>query len=95
MPHTQNQEATEASTHLTHHDGEGENPHKVVDELKYDFKEVGGVRQAADGDQALHRKVVTADVAAERPSGSDRERNRAHVADWRRVGGANLLPLPL
>lgn len=58
--------------HLSHHDGEGENANKVVDELENNFKEGGGVRQPADGDQALHRKVVTADVAEERSNGKNR-----------------------
>lgn len=52
--------------HLSHHDGEGENSDKVVDELENNFKQGGGVWQPADGDQALHCKVVTADVAEER-----------------------------
>lgn len=51
--------------HLSHHDREGENSNKVVDELEHDLKQGGGVGQPPDGDQALHRKVVTADVTGE------------------------------
>lgn len=48
--------------YLSDHDGEGEDSDKVVDELKDDLEEGGRVRQASDGDQRLHSKVVTADV---------------------------------
>lgn len=52
-------------SHLTDHDGERKDADKVVDELEADLEDGGGIRQAADGDQRLHRKVVAADVAAE------------------------------
>lgn len=49
-------------TDLTNHDGEREDPNKIVDELEADLKDGGGVRQTSDGDQGLHSEVVTADV---------------------------------
>lgn len=52
--------------YLSNHDGEGEDSNKVVDELKDDLKQGGGVRQTTDGDQGLHRKVVTANVTEQR-----------------------------
>lgn len=50
-------------THLANHDGEDKNPNKVIDELKHNLKEGCGVRQAPNGDQSLHCKVIAADVA--------------------------------
>lgn len=38
------------TTHLANHDGEGKYSYKVVDELKDDLKEVGGIWQTSDGD---------------------------------------------
>ena len=59
------------TTHLANHDGEGKHSHKVVDELKDDLEEVGGIRQTADGDEGLHRKVVATDIS-ERGGGGER-----------------------
>lgn len=53
--------------YLSHHDREGKDSNKVVDELKNNLKEGGGVWQTTNGDQTLHRKVVTPDVTEERP----------------------------
>lgn len=72
------------STHLSDHDGEGKDADKVVDELKDDLKEGGRVRQAADGDQCLHSKVVAADVT----EGSAGERDE--VQGLARGGGGIL-----
>lgn len=70
--------------HLSHHDGEGEHANKVVDELEDDLEQRGRVRQPADGDQALHGKVVAADVAEERPKGrSGKGRRRVCVLSAR------------
>jgi len=49
-------------SHLTDHDGESKDSHEVVDQLKDDFKDSGGIRQTPDGDQSLHSKVVAANI---------------------------------
>lgn len=48
--------------YLSNHDRKGKDSNKVVDELKNNLKQVGGVGQATNGDQGLHRKVVTTNV---------------------------------
>lgn len=53
-------------TDLPDHDRKGKDPNEVVDELEADLKDGGGVRKSSDGDQCLHRKVVTADITVGR-----------------------------
>ena len=53
-------------TYLSNHDREGEDSNKVVDKLEDNLKKGGGVRQTANGDEGLHRKVVTANVTEQR-----------------------------
>lgn len=48
--------------YLSNHDREGKDSDKVVDQLEDDLKQGGGVWESSDGDQGLHRVVVTADV---------------------------------
>lgn len=57
--------AAKKFSYLTNHDGERKDANKVIDELEADLKDGGGVWQAADSDQCLHRKVIAADVAKE------------------------------
>lgn len=59
--------------YLSNHDREGEDSDKVVDELKDNLKEGGWVRQAADGDQRLHSKVVTANVTKDNAGERDED----------------------
>lgn len=51
-------------TDLTDHDGKRKDANEVVDELEADLKDGGGVGQTSNGDQRLHGKVITANVAA-------------------------------
>lgn len=55
--------------YLSNHNGEGEDSNKVVDELKDNLKEGGGVWQTTDGDQRLHSKVVAANVTESKTGG--------------------------
>lgn len=55
-------------TYLSNHDREGKDSNKVVDKLEDNLKQGGGVRQTANGDEGLHRKVVTANVTEQRQS---------------------------
>lgn len=48
--------------YLTNHDGEHKHSDKVIDELKHNLKKCSGSRQATDGEQSFHGKVVTADI---------------------------------
>lgn len=68
--------------YLSNHDGEGEDSNKVVDELKDDLKQGGGVRQTTDGDQGLHRKVVTANVTEQRQRREPLEREWENGFKW-------------
>lgn len=52
--------------YLSNHDREGKDSNKVVDELEDNLKQGGGVWQATNGDQGLHRKVVTSNVTEQR-----------------------------
>ncbi len=52
--------------YLSNHDREGKDSNKIVDELEDNLKQGGGVRQTTNGDQGLHRKVVTTNVAEQR-----------------------------
>lgn len=62
--------------YLSDHNGEGKDSNKVVDELKDNLKEGGGVRQTTDGDQRLHGKVVAANVAESKTGGRAQRLNR-------------------
>lgn len=50
------------STNLTNHDRESEHTHKVIDPLKGNFINWGGIRQTTNGDKGLHSKIITAYV---------------------------------
>lgn len=63
-------------TYLSNHDREGEDSNKVVDKLEDNLKQGGGVRQTANGDEGLHRKVVTANVTEQRQSKAAWEKGR-------------------
>lgn len=72
--------------------------------MEDDLKQGGGVRQTTDGDQGLHRKVVTANVTEQRKR-DIRKRQRRKMFKMNRTGfqmnemsnynTANLLPSPL
>ncbi len=63
-------------TYLSNHDREGKDSNKVVDELEDNLKQGGGVWQTTNGDQCLHRKVVTANVTEQRQRQVAREGGR-------------------
>lgn len=65
--------------YLSNHDGEGKDSNKVVDELEDNLKQGGGVRQTTNGDQGLHRKVVTANVTEQRQRQEASERDRKRI----------------
>lgn len=53
-------------TYLSNHDREGKDSNKVVNELEENLKHGSWVWQTPNGDQALHRKVVTANITEQR-----------------------------